>query len=265
MSDDTNSVSSQRKYDDSENGLKREFEEALKVAKKHDRTNLVSLTTNMVLPDPHLWFMKVFGAQIGADYEKQYAQSVPQLRSKLADVFEKFTAQKFTDLKVLRFTKACDDNADEIEYPLLVSRETEEPLSVVDFGRGASFYPLKFFAYVDGAFRYVGELKPYPVPNGGVAKTKPIKVNPFALAAIKETPPAYPDKARRMHLQGEVVLDTIIRKDGTTAIVRVLKGPCVLAASAIKAVEQWQFSPTKVGGVPTDVETDIPVTFTMGP
>jgi hypothetical protein len=98
----TNSVSSQLKYDDSESGLKREFEDAVKVAKKHDGTNLVSLTTDMALPDPHLWFTKVFGAEIGAAYEKEYALSVSRLPSKLADVFEKFTAQKSTDLKVLR-------------------------------------------------------------------------------------------------------------------------------------------------------------------
>lgn len=165
----------------------------------------------------------------------------------------------------MRFTKPCDDNANETEYPLLVSRETEEPLSVVVFRRGDSFYDLKFFAYVDGAFRYIGELRPYPVPNSGVGETKPVKMRLNDLAAIKEVSPPYPDKARRMHLQGEVVLDTIVRRDGTTAIVRVLKGRCILATSAIKAVEQWQFSPAKVAGVPTDVETEIPVTFSMGP
>jgi len=252
-------------YDNSAGGLKHQIEDAMKAAKNHDRSNLMSLTTNMVLPDPDLWFTRVFGAQLGAAYEKQYAPSSSRIPSSLADFLEDTANQKFTGVQVVRFTKACDSSADEMQYPVLISREIEEPLGIVLFHRDNSYTTLQFFAYIDGAFRYVGNLKPSQISRPGSTGTKQVKsdANVQAARILKQIPPVYPDEARRQHIEGEVVLHAILTREGTISELRVLKGRCALAGPAINAVRQWQYSPTLLEGNPVEVDTTITVTFAL--
>jgi len=250
-------------YDNSSGGLKRQMEDALKAAKKNDRTALVSLTTDMVLPDPQMWFPMVFGPEIGAWYEKPYSQSSSHLPADLANVFEDYESQKFTDIEVVRFTRACDSSADELEYPVLDSRVGQEPLSTVHFGQGGGYRVLQYFAYVDGMFRFVGNLAPYSTPKPTATKTVRVPGKVQASRVVKQVPPDYPEDARSQYLEGEVILEAVVSPEGATTVRRVLKGRCILAEPAIKAVRQWRYTPTLLDGVPVSVDTTITVTFEL--
>lgn len=53
--------------------------------------------------------------------------------------------------------------------------------------------------------------------------------------------PSYPELAKRMHLQGVVKVEAIVRPNGTVKSTRVLGGNPVLVDSATEAVKQWKF------------------------
>ena len=79
---------------------------------------------------------------------------------------------------------------------------------------------------------------------------------------IKEIKPDYPDEARRRNIEGEVVLEIVVRRDGSVGNVKVLRGlPAGLNDRAVDAVRQWRFSPAKRLGTPVDVVVEVSVEF----
>jgi periplasmic protein TonB len=75
--------------------------------------------------------------------------------------------------------------------------------------------------------------------------------------------PVYPANARTMHIQGSVLLEALIGKDGSVKSLKVIKGHPVLAKAATDAVKQWRYKPYLLNGQPVDVETQITVNFTQ--
>ena len=80
---------------------------------------------------------------------------------------------------------------------------------------------------------------------------------------IKKVQPPYPPLARSARIQGSVVLQAEISKDGTIQNLRLISGHPMLAPSAIEAVKQWRYKPYFLNGEPVEVETQITVNFTL--
>jgi TonB family protein len=76
-------------------------------------------------------------------------------------------------------------------------------------------------------------------------------------------PPIYPQAAKDAKLDGIVVLDAIIGKDGTITSLKLISGPDELAKSAWDAVKQWTYKPYLLNGDPVAVETTITVNFSL--
>ena len=53
-------------------------------------------------------------------------------------------------------------------------------------------------------------------------------------------------------------------RDGIIQRLQVLSGPDELQDSAIEAVHQWTYKPYLLNGEPTEVETTITVTYSLG-
>jgi TonB family protein len=75
--------------------------------------------------------------------------------------------------------------------------------------------------------------------------------------------PDYPMLARQMKVQGSVILQALIGRDGLIQDLRVLSGPPILAAAAREAVRQWHFKPHFLGSQAVETETKITVNFTI--
>jgi TonB family protein len=75
--------------------------------------------------------------------------------------------------------------------------------------------------------------------------------------------PAYPIVARQAHVQGTVVLDADISKDGTVETLRVISGHPLLIGAALDAAKQWRYKPYVQNGRPVAVETQISIGFTI--
>ena len=87
--------------------------------------------------------------------------------------------------------------------------------------------------------------------------------NPELIPSSKKTP-RYPELARRAKVQGKVILQAVVRKDGTVGDVQVLQSPgskLGFDEAAIEAVRQWRYKPGLQNGKPVDVYFTIIVEF----
>jgi TonB family protein len=75
--------------------------------------------------------------------------------------------------------------------------------------------------------------------------------------------PNYPLLARQMKVQGSVVLQALIGKDGIIQNLRVVSGPHILAGAAEDAVRQWHFKPHFEGSEAVETQAKITVNFTI--
>lgn len=75
--------------------------------------------------------------------------------------------------------------------------------------------------------------------------------------------PNYPLLARQMKVQGSVILQALIGKDGSIQNLRVLSGPRILASAAEDAVRQWHFKPHFEGNEAVETQAKITVNFTI--
>jgi TonB family protein len=95
---------------------------------------------------------------------------------------------------------------------------------------------------------------PYVVGNG---------VRP-PVPLVQPLPP-YTDEARKARIEGIVLLQAIIRKDGTVDSFKVIRGLGYgLDESAIYTiVSKWRFKPGTLNDIPVDVQANIEVNFRM--
>lgn len=106
-----------------------------------------------------------------------------------------------------------------------------------------------------------------PVVEQHAAKTpKTISVPPQVIAGqrIGGAFPKYPEQAKKDKVQGQVVLDALIGKDGSIVKVTVASGPEELRESAIDAVRTWKYKPFLLNGNPVQVKTKINIVYSLG-
>jgi protein TonB len=81
---------------------------------------------------------------------------------------------------------------------------------------------------------------------------------------VKEIKPEYTADAIRERLQGTILLECVVRKDGTVGTVRVKQGVAQsLDQAAVDAVKQWEFKPGTKDDKAVAVQLDIEITFTL--
>jgi TonB family protein len=75
--------------------------------------------------------------------------------------------------------------------------------------------------------------------------------------------PVYPESMRAQGLEGTVPLETVIGKDGKVIFARVASAQVhpEFAKAAIDAVQQWEFTPTLLNGVPVEVTMTVSISF----
>jgi protein TonB len=81
---------------------------------------------------------------------------------------------------------------------------------------------------------------------------------------ISRVQPKYPVIARQTGLQGTVIVQAIIGRDGNIEKAVPVSGPPLLAPAALEAVTQWKYRPYYLNGEPIEVETQITVNFVLG-
>jgi TonB family protein len=104
---------------------------------------------------------------------------------------------------------------------------------------------------VPNAYRPTDEQDPLRV---GGPVSKPVKV--YA------PPPVYTEEARKQRLQGVVIIEAVIDREGCISDDHILKGmPLGLSRAAVAAVEKWVFEPATLTGTPVKVWYTLTINF----
>jgi protein TonB len=80
---------------------------------------------------------------------------------------------------------------------------------------------------------------------------------------VHKVNPTYPPLAKSARIQGSVVLQAVIGKDGSIQNLHAISGHPMLTPAAIDAVKQWRYKPYFLNGEPVEVDTQITVNFTL--
>ncbi|HMH06285.1 MAG TPA: TonB family protein [Terriglobales bacterium] len=101
-------------------------------------------------------------------------------------------------------------------------------------------------------------------PAGVVDATARVRLSPGAAQILsRPVEPNYPLLAKEMKIQGAVVLEVLVGRDGNIQHLHVLSGPTILSAAAREAVKQWRFKPYLQSGQAVETEARITVNFTI--
>ena len=80
---------------------------------------------------------------------------------------------------------------------------------------------------------------------------------------VKHVAPVYPPVAQSARVQGVVIVEVIIDRDGRVGYSRVLRSIPLLDQAALDAVNQWEFTPTLLNGAPVPVIMTATVQFSL--
>jgi TonB family protein len=273
-------------YPDTAGGLKRLGNDLLNAVKNKDAQTVTVLVRSLMLPDPAAFYHETFGDFSGGREIAAYQQDRAKLPLTIVALFKKAIEVKATEVEAKRFDADCDDADGEDTFPILQARVNKTPLYDLRLFSGTKYFRLWPLAYVDGAFRYLGEPHPWeyfppnrtataapaapgaegqqPEAEGGKKITRVRQGgNVTAAKILNKIAPDYPEIAKHEHLSGTVELHALIAKDGTITTLQVNRGYCTLARSSLEAVHHWRYAPTMLMGQAIEVDTVIDVVFQM--
>lgn len=115
--------------------------------------------------------------------------------------------------------------------------------------------------------------QPEPAPAQETTKPAPQQGNAASTAITKPAPadyasnppPVYPREARLRKLQGVVYLEVWVNEDGSVKQLALHRssGHKVLDEAAAKAVQQWRFSPARMGEKAVAGKVIVPIAFKL--
>ncbi len=135
--------------------------------------------------------------------------------------------------------------------------------------------PIKMATKIPFDFAFRNEVKDMPAPadpsldhaDNSASATGPQRVRVSQGVStgllIHKVQPIYPESARRNYIQGTVILQAVIAKDGRISELTPISGPKELIPAAIGAVQQWRYKPYRLADQPVEVLTQVVVNFTL--
>jgi protein TonB len=153
-----------------------------------------------------------------------------------------------------------------VEAPKTVAAEPAEPLPVDEGAAGGLEGGVE--GGVPGGIvgGIVGGLPEPPPPPPPPADRPPIRIGGKveAPALLHRVNPVYPPIAVSARLQGIVILEALVDRDGTVADVKVLRSAgAVLDTQAQIALKKWRYSPLVLNGKPVRFVLTVILSFSV--
>jgi TonB family protein len=99
---------------------------------------------------------------------------------------------------------------------------------------------------------YTAPTGPPSISSGEIAEPAP----------LKKVDPKYPPTLMAEHVEGEIILYAVIRRDGSVDGIQVVRGiDPLLDGNATRALAQWKFRPAERNGEPVDLEAIVHIPF----
>ena len=102
-----------------------------------------------------------------------------------------------------------------------------------------------------------------PPPSPAPKPMKPVSGGVLNGTALSLPPPAYPESAKRMKIQGVVTVEVVLDETGKVISANATDGPQMLRDAAVLAAKRARFSPTKLSGMPVKVSGVINYKFAL--
>lgn len=104
-----------------------------------------------------------------------------------------------------------------------------------------------------------------PAPIATTAKPSRVQVSTAELEAnlTRKTLPVYPMVAKNFKVEGLVVVDVVVDRNGNVLEAKALSGPQLLLRGAEAAVRQWHFKPYMVDGAPVEMESQVSLSYRL--
>lgn len=235
-------------YPESPSGLTKMMKQMLALFSQGKSQELDSYYHALAVPNPDAWFAAQFGDRDGTRFAENYQRIEQSLPLVFTTILQTDTGLKYDTVDVMRFRDACTNDANDAEYPILVARAQQTTaLYEVRFMKNGGYRWLFPFAYVDGGFRYLGELRIQAPPNNLMGTN----IQPPKL--LKEVQATYPMGVNMPGNTGSVQLWGIVSADGSVRDLHVIQGSCPYVKATIDAVKKWRFTPLMVDGKPQDM------------
>ena len=97
--------------------------------------------------------------------------------------------------------------------------------------------------------------------------TRPADAGPSKTASaeiVAKPTPVYTDEARKLHIEGEVLLEVVLESGGRVRVVRLVRGlGHGLDEAAVRAAEQIRFKPALRDGQPVDSGAVLHIVFQL--
>jgi TonB family protein len=120
---------------------------------------------------------------------------------------------------------------------------------------------------VNQAINVVAKAPPDAPPDTRSGPPHRIRIggNIQQMKLVHQVKPIYPERAQAQGIQGIVLLEAVIWKDGSIGTMRVLNklADPELVDAAVEAVKNWRYEPTLLNGQPIEVVTTITVNFRL--
>lgn len=108
---------------------------------------------------------------------------------------------------------------------------------------------------------------PVPEPPVQLATVPEVRASEpdYVARYLHNPPPSYPWQARRMGIEGRVVLQVEILRNGNAGRIEIRQssGHELLDQTAIKAVGGWRFDPARIAGAPIIAWAEVPISFRL--
>ncbi len=215
----------------------------------------------LFLKDWHSWFPKAEPTAATEQLERSITPVTPPVSAQAS-------AKVSTPLVVKTKVPAATQSAPAI---VATDRAVLPPLEVqvVAGSRRHSVSPTSNSVRIDMQSETA---EPQPVTSEPSAPTAPPVVKASetmhlsanaAQVVSRSVDPDYPMLAKQMKVQGSVILQALIGRDGNIEDLHVLSGPAILSSAAMQAVRQWRFRPYYLSGEPVETQARITVNFTI--
>jgi len=73
--------------------------------------------------------------------------------------------------------------------------------------------------------------------------------------------PVYPLGAKQAGVEGEVIVNTTIDKNGNVVGMKIVSGPALLRQAALDALGRWKYEPSRLNGQPVAVQMQVTIKF----
>jgi protein TonB len=105
---------------------------------------------------------------------------------------------------------------------------------------------------------------PPPPPPPPVQETRTVRVGEVRPPTkIRDAAPVYPAIAQSARISGVVIIQATIGVDGAVIDATVLRSVPLLDQSALEAVRQWRYTPSRLNGQPVAVVMTVTVNFQL--